>query len=757
MMRLVSTLWIAAALCSPQTLGDDVQSGTINFDIDVMSILSKAGCNAGTCHGNLNGKGGLKLSLRGQDAEFDYAALVESSRGRRVNLAAPQESLFLRKAVGTTPHRGGIRLDQQSVEYQTLREWIRQGAAGPRKGSGPNSQTPRLVKLSVEPQSAVLFAPEDQVQIKVIAHFVESPDDSAHASTFFERDVTERACYELSNLSASVSSSGQVTREKFGETTLIVRYLDQQVPVPIAFMDSPANFVWQNPIENNFVDRLVDLKLQSLRINPSPICDDSTFVRRAYLDSIGRLPSAEEAKDFVYDQKSNKRMQLVDQLLVKSEFADFWAIKFADILRTEEKVLDPQGVDIFHAWIREAIGKGEPLDQFVHSLLTGTGSTFENPEANYYRANRDPETRGETTARLFLGTRLQCAKCHNHPFDRWTQNDYYQWSSVFSQLAYEVGENKRKDKLDKNEFAGDQIVLVSKQEEVRNPTTKKVAEPKFLGGQELGTGARQNRLEAVANWLTSPENELFVKSQTNFVWYQIMGQGIVEPIDDFRLTNPPSNPALLDALAAHFVESNFDIRQLVRAIMLSRTYQASSTPLPSNAHDNTSYSKALVKRLPAEVLLDMQSDFLGTPVSFAGYPLGIRAVQIPGVQRVRPREKAPQLGDRLLKTFGKPERIIACDCERSNETNLKQVLGLIGEGLNERLASSSRLRELTESSLSDSELIDELYWSALSRAPTDTELSAASELLRDPTIDRATAIQDMAWAIMNAKEFLFRR
>lgn len=756
MLRSASTLWIVALLCSPLALGDDLQTGEIDFSIDVMSILSKAGCNAGTCHGNLNGKGGLKLSLRGQNAESDYAALVESSRGRRVNMAAPEESLFLRKAVGSTPHRGGIRLNPQSIEYQTLIAWLEQGAAGPSSTAGTN-ETPKLVKLSVEPDAAVLFAPEDQVQIKVTAYFSTSAEDSAKDGKLLERDVTERACYELSNLNASVSSGGRVTRGKFGETTLIVRYLDQQVPVSIAFMDAPSNFVWQNPTENNFVDHFVDSKLRSLRIHPSPVCDDSTFVRRAYLDSIGRLPSAEEAKEFFYDQNPNKRVQLIDQLLLESEFADFWALKFADILRTEEKVLDPQGVEIFHAWIRDAIATGKPLDQFVHSLLTGTGSTFENPEANYYRANRDPETRGETTARLFLGTRLQCAKCHNHPFDRWTQNDYYQWSSLFSQLDYEVGENKRKDNLDKNEFAGDQVVLVAKQKEVRNPTTQTIAEPKFLGGSELSSEARQDRLLAVANWLTSPDNELFVKSQTNFVWYQIMGQGLVDPIDDFRLTNPPSNPQLLDALAEHFVQSKFDIRHLVRTIMLSRTYQASSTPLPSNVHDDTSYSKALVRRLPAEVLLDMQSDFLGSPVSFAGYPLGMRAVQIPGVQRVRPREKAPQLGDRFLKTFGKPERIIACDCERSNETNLKQVLGLIGEGLNERLAESNKLQQLAESSLSESEIIDDLYWSALSRPPTDAELTAASELLRDPSLDRATALQDLAWAIMNAKEFLFRR
>lgn len=710
-----------------------------DFNIEVMSILSKAGCNAGTCHGNLNGKGGLKLSFRGQDPSFDHAALVKSSRGRRVNIAAPAESLFLKKATGSEPHRGGIRFDVDSYEYQQLHAWLACGAPG------PSEQPLRLERLGVEPTSAVVDAPESDLQVQVTAFFSDGS----------QRDVTQRACYELSNLAANVSSHGKVSRKQFGETTLVVRYLDLQVPVPIAFTRSLPDFQWQPPSEQNFVDQHVFAKLRRLRILPSPICDDHVFVRRAFLDSIGRAPTAAEAQGFVHDTQPDKRAHLVDQLLTRPEFADFWALKFADILRAEEKVLDPRGVELFHAWIRDGVSSGLPIDQFVRQLVTGTGNTFEHPEANFYRANRDPDTRGESTARLFLGTRLQCAKCHNHPFDRWTQDDYYQWSSLFSQIDYELGENERKDKLDKNEFAGEQIVLVAKKDEVRNPTTKAIAPPKFLGGAELADLAREHRLGAVADWLTAPENELFVKSQANFVWYHMLGQGLVDPIDDFRLTNPASNPPLLDALAAHFVANRFDLRQLIRAIMLSHTYQASADPVASNEHDTSSHSKALVRRLPAEVLLDLQSDFLSTPVAFTGYPLGIRAVQLPGVQGMRPRGATPAGGDRFLKTFGKPERILACDCERSNETNLKQVLGLIGASLNARLAESDKLRQLAEGSLSDSAVIDELYWRALSRPPTDQELAASLDLLRE--VERATAVQDIAWALLNAKEFLFRR
>ncbi|MEM7476951.1 MAG: DUF1549 domain-containing protein, partial [Planctomycetota bacterium] len=674
--RFALALEAPAASDDADNTAESIVGSKIEFNTDVMSILSKTGCNAGTCHGNLNGKGGFKLSLRGQDPQFDYDALVSGSRGRRVNFAAPAQSLFLRKATGKTPHRGGVRLQEGSPEYQELLSWLSSGA------NGPSNTTPQLEELLVEPRSAVLAANDDSLQIHVTAKFADGQT----------RNITQRACYELSNLNANVSFEGIVTRAKFGETTLIVRYLDQQVAVPIAFVDPPIDFQWQSPEQHNFVDKHVHAKLEKLSIQPSPLCNDSTFVRRAFLDSIGRLPTAEEARNFVADTDAKKRSKLIDGLLEREEFSDYWAMKFADILRVEEKVLDAKGVDVFHGWIRQQIADHVPHDQFVTSLLTGTGNTFEEPPANFYRANRDPSTRGETAARLFLGTRLQCAKCHNHPFDRWTQDDYYRWSTVFSQLNYDIGKNKRKDKLDLNEFAGEQTVFTEKRDEVRNPTTDKFVKPKFLGGEELKKLRSYQRLPAVAEWVTSPDNTLFVQSQANFFWFHLMGKGLVDPIDDFRLTNPASNPELLEALAEHFVEVKFDIRQYIRSIMLSRTYQAAAQPLESNQHDESSFSRAFVHRLPAEVLLDMQSDVLAVSAAFVGYPAEMRAVQLPGVKRVPARKEAPAAGDRFLKTFGKPERILACDCERSNETNLQQVLGLIGEGLNERLDNSPILK-----------------------------------------------------------------
>jgi Protein of unknown function (DUF1549)/Protein of unknown function (DUF1553) len=722
------------------------------FSIDVMSVLSKSGCNTGACHGNLNGKGGLKLTLRGQDPADDFQALAVASRGRRINIGSPEASLILQKATGQLAHIGGTRFHAGSAEYEVLRRWIERGAPP------PSDEEPRLERLQVEPMDAIVRSPQTELAVHVKAHFSDGTS----------REVSDRACYELSNLDASVDSKGVVQRHKPTELTLIVRYLHLQVPVRIAFIEARDNFDWSKPTPNNFVDRHVFAKLERLRLNPSSECSDTVFVRRAYLDAIGRGPSVNEAQEFVFDTSADKRERLINDLLHRPEFSDFWALKWADILRTEEKVLDPQGVDLFHAWIRESIAVGKPIDQFVRELVTGVGSTFENPPANFYRANRDPSTRGETTARLFLGIRMQCAKCHNHPFDHWTQDDYYQWSNVFSQIDYELGENKRKDKLDKNEFAGEQTVLLADKEEVVNPNSDIIAKPKFLGGEFLSEAQTANRLDAVGVWLTSKDNDLFAKSQANFIWYHLMGSGLVDPIDDFRLTNPASNPQLLESLASHLIENQFDLRSLVRIIMNSKTYQLSSEHNETNLHDQTSYSHVAVRRLPAEVLLDLQSDVLDLPATFAGFDAGLRAVQVPGVERVRSKEGGRQTGDSFLKTFGRPERIMACDCERSGETTLKQALSLLGSGLNSRLADKQNwLAKISASPMSDSELVDSLYWRALSRPPSEAELKATLTLLQqaansqsdaEQTRERRFAIvQDIAWALMNAKEFLFRR
>jgi hypothetical protein len=711
------------------------------FDVEVMAVLSKAGCNAGACHGNANGKGGFKISLRGQDPVGDYDVLTKDHAGRRINRERPEESLLLLKPTGATPHQGGVRFRQDSDEYRVLRDWI---AAGALKTLADSQQ---LVALEVTPREQFIVEPQDSVQIKAAAKFASGE----------VLDVTTQAVYETSNLNVTVDHDGLVTRSKFGEVTVLVRFLNQQVAVRLAFVSARPDFVWSNPPAANFIDERVFAKLQALRMNPSPLADDATFVRRVFLDCIGVLPTAEEAQAFVKDSASDKRARLIDQLLMRPEFADFWALKWSDILRNEELVLDKEGVDAFHDWIRQSLADNKPLDQFARELLSSRGSTYDFPAANFYRANRDPLTRSETTARLFLGVRLQCARCHNHPFDRWTQDDYYQWGAWFSQIQYQIIENKRADDLDKNSFNGEQIVHVIAGGEVKNARTGDTAVPRFLGDDTPELPSVADRTAIMANWVVSPTNELFVKSQVNFVWYQLMARGLIEPIDDVRATNPASHPALLDALGKDFVAHKFDLRHLVRTILNSRTYQLSSEPNETNRDDDANYARAIIRRLTAEQLVDAQSAVLGVAPEFPGYPEGTRAMQVRGTRRAGGR-KGPKEGDRLLKVLGKPDRLLACECERSNETTLSQAfLAISDEGLQERLSDSkNRLRRWLDSNDTTAATVNELYWTALSREPTVDERQAAVSLL-DSAEDKFAALQDLAWAVMNAKEFMFRR
>jgi len=721
-------------------LGDE--SHAISFDIDVMAVLSKSGCNAGTCHGNQNGKGGFKLSLRGQNPEADYDSIVRQFSGRRISRLQPDQSLLLLKPLAETPHQGGRRFQKEDWQHTTLRSWIASGL--PR----PNSESARLLRIEISPREEHLVDPESVVQLQVKAIF----------SDGHERNVTEKAVYETSDSIARVTATGAIERQNFGETTIIVRFLQLQVPVRVAFIPARPDFVWSDPPCDNYIDRAVFEKLRGLRINPSLRADDHTLVRRTYLDVLGVLPTAEQARSFVFDQRLDKYSRLVDEMLAKPEFADHWALKWSDLLRCEEKVLDVKGVEVYYNWIRESLASDKPIDQFVRELIAARGSTYKNPPANFWRASRDPFTRAETTARLFLGTRLQCAKCHNHPFERWTQDNYYSWAALFARIDYEIVENKRKDKFDKHEFVGEQLVKIKDEGEVENVRTGQDAIPSFLGGETPDLNSSHDRLESLAQWITADENELFARSQANFVWYQIMGRGLVDPIDDFRATNPPVNSELMNSLVADFRTHDFSLRHLARSILNSRTYQFSAVPNETNGEDTSNFSRAIVRRLTAEQLLDAQSQVLDLPARFAGFKSPIRAGQIPGVRKVRPRDGRPEEGDRFLMTFGKPERLLACECERSNETTLKQVFELVcGHSLNGRVEQrGGRLEELAMSDLLHEETIHELCWTTLGRPATEHELENAKEWIEERN-DRFVALQDISWAFMNAKEFNFRR
>lgn len=714
----------------------------VSFRNDVMPALSKAGCNMGVCHGNKNGKGGFKLSLRGEDAEWDFDVLTRELNGRRVNLVDPEKSLLLLKPTMQVPHEGGRRFHVGSREYEIFRRWVTNGM--PRDPDGVRT----LRRLDVSPRDVVVSDPVDTVQLQVVAEY---SDGAKH-------DVTSLAVYDLSNQLAEVTHDGLVQRRGMGETTVVVRFLNQQVPVSVAFLRAAPDFAWTGPLPANLVDEHVFAKLKKLRINPSPPSTDTAFVRRVFLDLLGVLPTADEARRFATDENSNKRALLIDALLERPEFADFWALKWSDLLRNEEKTLDWKGVQNLHEWIRVSLSTNKPLDQFVRELIASRGSTYSSPASNYYRAMRTPVMRAESTAQLFLGIRLQCAKCHSHPFDRWTQADYYGWANLFARVDYRVLENNRRDRNDSHEFDGEQIVYMKRKGEVEDPRTGQPAPPRFLGDAEEPPGPETDRLLALAQWLTNPRNQVFVHTQVNRVWYHLLGRGIVEPIDDFRATNPPSNPELLDALSRDFVARQFDLRHLIRMIMNSRTYQFSAVVQESNRDDDVNFSRARVQRLSAEQYLDSLGQVIGKRVSFNAYPEGIRAGELPGVRAVRERDRRSSSADQFLRLFGKPQRLQSCECERTNEPTLAQTFQLVSGALINGLlaANDNRFSRLLADGNTNAEVIEELYWTALSRAPTAEELQSSAKFLA-ASGNRRTALEDLVWGLVNSHEFLLRR
>jgi hypothetical protein len=444
-------------------------------------------------------------------------------------------------------------------------------------------------------------------------------------------------------------------------------------------------------------------------------------------------------------------------LLERPEFADFWALKWSDLLRNEEKTLDRKGVQALHHWLRQSIANGKPLNRMAQELVAARGSTYLNPPANFYRALRDPSIAAETVAQVFLGVRMRCASCHNHPFDRWTQNDYYSLAGFFARVRYKVLENNRRDRLDDHEFDGEQVVWLAREGEVTNPRTGATAPPRFLGTAKP-IERDNDRLEALADWIADPHNPFFARVQANRIWYHLMGRGIVDPIDDFRSTNPPANEPLLDALTSELVDHHFDLRHLVRTIMRSRTYQLSAEPNDTNRDDEANFSHALVRPLQAEQLLDCLAQVTGVPVKFNGYPLGLRAGQLPGVRPFRARDRRPTEGEQFLQVFGKPERLLACECERSGETTLSQAFQLIsGPLINELLAQDdNRIGRLLAAGKTNHEIVTELYLAALSRLPTDDELQQTVGYV-DQQPDCRAALEDITWGLLNAKEFLLRR
>jgi hypothetical protein len=714
----------------------------VSFRNEVMAVLSRAGCNQGTCHGNLNGKGGFRLSLRGFDPAFDLASITRDALGRRLDRHRPAESLILQKPAGLVPHEGGKRFAVGSREYEILRRWIAAGT--------PTDQSagPVLVRLEVSPAELYLVAPAHEATVQVWAVFSDGS----------RKDVAGLAVFESTNASIEVSPGGGVRATEPGETTIVVRYLDRQGAALLAFVPARPGFAWSAPPPANYIDGHVFARLEKLRMNPSGPCSDAEFVRRSFLDLLGILPTPAETRAFLADPQSDRRARLIDALLQRPEFADFWALHLSDVLRNEEKQLDRKGVRLFHEWIRESIARDKPLNQLARELIASRGSTYAAPAANYYRALRDPQVRAEATAQVFLGIRMQCAKCHNHPFNQWTQNDYHQLAAFFPRVQYQVVENLRRDNLDKHEFIGEQIVYQDELGEIKHPVTSVVLTPRFLGGAEATPQvAKGDRLAALADWVAGPNNPFFARTQANRIWAHLIGRGIVDPVDDFRQSNPPANGLLLEALAKDLTEHRFDLKHLIRRIMNSRTYQRSAVPNETNQDDETNFSRALIRPLSAESLLDAISQVTGVPAVFEGHPVGVRATQLPGLP-VPKRDGTTGEAEKFLRLFGKPERLLSCDCERSTDSTLNQTLQLITGPLVHRAVSApdNRLGNLLAAGRSNRGIVEELYLAALCRLPGEAETSVILAQV-ESAADRRAALEDVLWALVNAKEFMLRR
>ena len=732
----------AAAVLALASAGP-AAAAEVSFERDVMAVLSRAGCNAGACHGNLNGKGGLRLSLRGEDPTADLLTLTRDTLARRVEPNRPDDSLLLLKPTGRVPHEGGVRFGPASPEYAILREWVARGCPPDHPGG------PRLVRLDVTPNHPILVDPADRFPVTATASF-------SDGST---RDVTGLATFEFTSTGvARVTPGGEVTRELPGETVLLVRYLGQTVAVRVVFLPNRPVPDLTRVTPHTEIDRLVLAQLRERRLNPADLAPDHVFLRRAYLDVTGLLPTADEARAFLADPSPDKRARLIDALLARPEFAEFWAQKWADLLRNEEKALDRKGVAVFYRWIAAQLAADRPLNEFAGEILAARGSTYANPPANFWRAVRDPLQRAESVAQVFLGVRVGCARCHNHPFDRWTVDDYYGFAAFFARVEYRVLENNRKDMLDKHEFVGEQVVFQTREGEMVNPRTKSAIAPRFLGAPTPPFGPDADRLRAVADWVARPDNAFFARVQVNRVWLHLTGRGLVDPNDDFRATNPPTNPDLLDWLVADFKAGGFRLRHAIRTVMLSRTYQqASTSPDAETMADELHHSHALVLPLKAEQLLDAISQVTEVPVRFGGYPVGLRANQVPAPPQTGRRFGAAD-ADRFLKVFGKPERLLTCECERSDDPGLLQAFQMItGDVVDGQVRTpENRIGRLLAAGKSDAVMLDEFYLAALSRRPSDAE---AKKLLAHVAAakDRRAAWEDVLWALLNSKEFLLRR
>ncbi len=714
------------ALVAPVASHSVAPATPVSFRRHVIPVLTKMGCNSGACHGAAAGKNGFALTLRGYDPDADYDTITRAAAGRRVNKLEPAKSLLLLKPTETLPHMGGKRFEVGSPEYAVLAGWIASGTPAPR------DTDPSLTGVIVTPASETL-AVGDTRQLRVEARYSDGSRE----------DVTRWARYGSADQSvAQVDDKGQLTVRGHGETAVSVGFLTS---VALARVRSPyandiPDSVYEQAAQYNQFDRLVLAKLRELRIRPSGLCSDAEFIRRAYLDAAGILPTRDEVTRFLADPSPEKRTRLVDALLERQEFVDYWAYKWSDLLLVSSRSLGRSNVRAFYDWIRASVARNTPWDRFARELTTASGRTDQVGAANYFLIHRNPIDIAENYTQAFLGLTLTCARCHNHPLEKWTQRDYYQFANLFARVTVKDDDRAFATKSDTA------LVYSVDRGEILHPRLGVALPPRPLDGVAMKPDTREDRRAYVAAWLTSPSNTQFAHTIVNRVWGSLLGRGLVHPIDDLRATNPASNDELFAALTDDFVSHGFDVKRLIRTTMTSATYQRSAETDDTNVKDDRYYSHHLVRRLPAEVILDAYSQVTAVPTRFEGYPTGTRALQLPDTK----------IDSYFLTVFGRPERVLTSAAERQMDPTLPQALHAInGDTLNKKLSDEDgRIAALARGTRAGSDIVDEIYLWALSRPPGAAERRALVARL-DAAPDRRLIVEDLAWAVLTSREFLF--
>ncbi len=714
------------------------QTGPPQFLNDVMPVLTRAGCNQGACHGAASGKGGFKLSLLGYDPDSDYTSITRSAYARRVSVAQPDQSLLLRKPVLAVAHRGGKRLSLNTPSYRILRDWIADGLPG------ITGAEPTVQRLDVTPPVRTLAIGKTQPFVVTAVY-----SDGA------KRDVTAQTVFTASDESvATVTPDGEAKVTGNGEGAILVRYQGLVATARVISPYGPPVKAGRGLEEKRLsgegetnsgdvneaartIDKLVVAKLNGLGLAPSPLCSDADFLRRATLDVTGRIPTPDQVRAFLSDADPHKRDRMIDDLLARPAYVDFWTLKWGDILRCSREKLTVKGMYTLHDWIRQSVADDKPWDQWARELVLAQGSIYKNGPANYYRAAKSPQELAETTSEVFLGVRIACARCHNHPYEKWTQNQYYQMTAFFARTASKPGER-----------AGEMVVYAGENGDVRHPRTQKLVAACALDAAPVADAIGRDRRQALADWLTGSKNPFFSHAVVNRIWRHYLGRGFVEPVDDLRITNPPSNTALYDWLAQDTTRHGYDLKRLMRIILRSQTYQRSPEPTPNNVRDTRYYSHFAFKRLGAEQMLDAVASATGVADKFDGLPMGTRACELPDTS----------VASYFLDLFGRPARSVTCECERMDAPNMGQILHLMNDvGINARLESPSGLvtRQITIQP-DNAKLVETLYLNALSRFPTDDESRrAVHALVSAPAPNRRRVAEDIMWALLNSKEFVF--